>query len=178
MNNYDNANNTDFSSIAPHYEATSLVQNEASAGLFELVDIQPQDHVLDLGCGPGHLTAKIAQKTANKVVGYDSSKGMVQRAQDKYGGPRMEFHLRPVEAMADEDRFDLIFCNSVFQWFREPQKALAHCYRSLKKAWPYRGSSAWLPGLFSAIHRCRPLHPQRSPYERHFFPFSVTLDFF
>ncbi len=32
-----------------------------------------------------------------------------------------------------EEYFDVIFCNSSFQWFRDPEKAIENCYRALRK---------------------------------------------
>jgi len=32
-----------------------------------------------------------------------------------------------------KDRFDVIFCNSVMQWFREPQRGVKNCYTALRK---------------------------------------------
>ncbi|MCD4780321.1 MAG: methyltransferase domain-containing protein [Candidatus Omnitrophica bacterium] len=171
MKNYNKNKGIKFSDVARYYEETSLVQNEAGAILFDLVDVQPHDCVLDLGCGPGHLTAKIAQRTTRKVLGYDRSEGMVRKAQEKYGGERMEFYLRDVEEMTDQERFGLIFCNSAFHWFKDSKKALAYCYRSLKKngriGIQAPGSRDYSPQFIRAVNSIRN-NPKTREIFRHF----------
>src|SRR5687768_4195163 len=58
------------------------------AGVVELLAPQPGERILDLGCGTGHLTAKIAEAGAS-VVGMDSSPGMVEQARANY--PELAF---------------------------------------------------------------------------------------
>jgi len=55
-----------FTEVSKDYEKTSLIQKGASEILFELLKIQPFEDVLDLGCGPGHLTQKIKELTDNE----------------------------------------------------------------------------------------------------------------
>lgn len=47
----------------------------------ELLDIQPQDHVLDLFCGLGNFTLPIARRAAH-VAGVEGDSGLVQTARD------------------------------------------------------------------------------------------------
>jgi 2-polyprenyl-3-methyl-5-hydroxy-6-metoxy-1,4-benzoquinol methylase len=49
------------------------------ASLVELIAPRPGERVLDLGCGTGHLTARIAEAGAD-VVGIDASAEMVEQA--------------------------------------------------------------------------------------------------
>src|ERR1700687_3555047 len=46
-----------------------------AAGLLDLLEAKPGEHILDLGCGTGHLTAQIAACGAI-VVGIDRSPDM------------------------------------------------------------------------------------------------------
>jgi trans-aconitate 2-methyltransferase len=47
--------------------------------------------VVDLGCGPGQLTASLADRWPNaQIVGLDSSPEMIVRAA-RYAGPRVRF---------------------------------------------------------------------------------------
>lgn len=123
---------TDFSEIAKRYEKDSLVQKSASEQLFDLLQIGGGDDVLDVGCGAGNLTRTIAEKTKGKVVGVDASEGMISEAKKKYGSFGIEFNVCPVEKLSYTNSFDVVFCNSAFQWFKHPKPALQSCFKALK----------------------------------------------
>ena len=48
-----------FNSKAFTYADNALVQKSASEVLLNLLSIQPEEGVLDIGCGPGHITKKL-----------------------------------------------------------------------------------------------------------------------
>ena len=56
--------------------------------LIDLLDPQPGERILDLGCGTGHLTAKIAERGA-EVIGLDASASMIAQARQNY--PKLKF---------------------------------------------------------------------------------------
>src|SRR3954466_10685547 len=58
------------------------------ASLVELLAPKPGERVLDLGCGTGHLTARLTEAGA-AVVGLDSSGEMLEQARSAY--PHLEF---------------------------------------------------------------------------------------
>jgi ubiquinone/menaquinone biosynthesis C-methylase UbiE len=121
----------DFSEIARRYERDSLVQRSAADLLVDLLEIRLDDDVLDLGCGTGHLTFRLAELTSGRVVGVDPSEGMIAQARANYGrGPR--FEVAAAEDLEACARFDAVFCNSAIQWFGDPGRALAACARALR----------------------------------------------
>lgn len=126
-------NKIDFSKIAAKYEDYSLIQKSAADALLKLLKIGGSDDVLDLGCGAGGLTRKIRGMTKGKVVGIDPSEGMIKEAAEKSGSLDIIFEVKIAEELDYEDCFDVIFCNSAFQWFRDPQKAIENCYIALRK---------------------------------------------
>jgi len=121
-----------FSEISVNYEKDSLVQRSASDQLFELIHIQPFDDILDIGCGTGNLTIKMTEHTKGRIVGIDASEGMIDEAKRKYSQLGIEFKVCPTEQMTYTDSFDVIFCNSTFQWFKDPKPALEACLKALK----------------------------------------------
>lgn len=123
----------DFSKIAARYEDYSLVQRSAAYLLLDLLEIEESDDVLDLGCGTGNLTGRIREMTGGRVVGIDPSDGMIREAVERNRGLDITFEMKGVEELGYGDSFDVIFCNSVFQWFRDPQKAIKNCYASLRE---------------------------------------------
>lgn len=122
---------TNFSEIAKRYERDSLIQKSAAEKLLSLLAIGGDDRILDLGCGAGNLTRKLRKLTSGLVVGIDQAPEMIRQAQ-KSGAKDIEFRVAGVEGLADTDAFDVIFCNSAFQWFPKPGLALANCFRALK----------------------------------------------
>jgi trans-aconitate methyltransferase len=87
-----------------------------------------KDDVLDVGCGPGHITYRLKRITSGRVVGTDISAGMIAQAQAQY--PEIEFGRVAAEALDHNGNFDVVFCNSTMQWFTEPAKAV----RAMRKA--------------------------------------------
>lgn len=110
-----------------------MVQKSAAEVLLKLLEIGDNDDVLDLGCGVGNLTRKIRGITNGKVVGIDSSEGMIKEAIEKTRGLDITFKVKNAEELNYRDYFNVIFCNSSFQWFRNPQKAIGNCYTALRK---------------------------------------------
>ena len=123
---------TNFSKISARYAKDSLVQKSAADQLFDLLRITEGDDVLDIGCGTGNLTAKIAEKTGGRVVGLDASAGMIGEARRNCGHAGLSFEIGSVEQMSYAACFDVIFCNSAFQWFKNPQSALQACRQALR----------------------------------------------
>jgi ubiquinone/menaquinone biosynthesis C-methylase UbiE len=126
-------NDFDFTGIARRYERDSVVQKAAAEVLISLLDIGPREDVLDLGCGTGHLTGRIAEITTGRVAGIDPAPGMVAEARSKYGSDRIGFEMGHAEDLQAREEFDCIFCNSALQWFPDPERALAACKRALRR---------------------------------------------
>lgn len=150
---------TDFSEIAKRYEKDSLVQKSASEQLFDLLKISGNETVLDVGCGAGNLTKRIAEQTKGKVVGVDASEGMIKEAKRNYGGLGIDFTVCPVEELNYTNSFDVVFCNSAFQWFKHPEIALKSCFKTLKAGGrmgiqaPARNN--YCPNYLSAIEKVK-----------------------
>lgn len=123
---------TDFSQIAGTYEKRSVIQRSASDQLFDLVRIQSHEDVLDLGCGPGHLTKRIGASTRGRVVGLDAAEGMIEESRRNYARLGIDFQVCSAAQLHYSAAFDVIFCNSTFQWFKDPLPALKSCHAALR----------------------------------------------
>lgn len=72
--------------------------------------------VVDLGCGPGDLTATLAERwPAADVTGVDSSPEMIDRAR-RLAGDRLAFVQADAATWAPETPPDVIVSNALFQW--------------------------------------------------------------
>jgi trans-aconitate methyltransferase len=160
----------EFSEIAKRYQETSLVQQSAAETLFHLLTIGSSEDVLDVGCGAGNLTKKIRGATSARVVGIDPADGMIERAAREHG-EGIDFAVLSAEAMAFHEEFDIIFCNSTFQWVRSADKAVAGFASALRAGGrvgiqaPAR--SDYCPNFLSAIEAVA-ADPSLGPTFAHF----------
>jgi trans-aconitate methyltransferase len=100
-----------------------------SAGVLELLNAQSGERILDLGCGTGHLTAKIAE-TGALVVGVDRSPEMIRQAKEKY--PSLQFEVMDAREIQLDGNFDAVFSNATLHWIMEPERAIAGIKKSLR----------------------------------------------
>jgi trans-aconitate methyltransferase len=98
--------------------------------LIELLDPKPGELILDLGCGAGQLTNKIAGFGA-KVIGLDSSVEMIESAKNSF--PELEFYKMDAASFSFDDSFDAIFSNAALHWVTDQEKAIQCLYKNLKK---------------------------------------------
>ena len=98
--------------------------DERSRPFFDLtgrVAAQAPGVVVDLGCGPGTLTATLARRWPGaQVRGIDSSAEMIGAARTLPGpGQRLRFALGDVRDWKPDGRVDVIVSNAVLQWVPE-----------------------------------------------------------
>lgn len=92
--------------------------------LLDLVAPVPDGRVLDLGCGPGELTADLARRLrASEVVGIDSSAAMLEQAA-AHAGDGLRFEQGDIGELEATD-VDVIFSNAALQWLADHEAALA-----------------------------------------------------
>jgi trans-aconitate 2-methyltransferase len=99
--------------------------DERSRPFFELagrIAAEKPGYVVDLGCGPGQLTAELARRWPQAtVLGIDSSVEMIEAATAaRYGGDgfggRLSFELGDVRDFRTDRPADVIITNAVLQW--------------------------------------------------------------
>lgn len=98
-------------------------------GLLDLLAAQPGENILDIGCGTGHLAAKIAASGA-KVTGIDRSPEMIRQAREVY--PQICFEVADATNIALEGSFDAVFSNATLHWIKEPGGVVREIARLLK----------------------------------------------
>lgn len=111
------------------YEAKHAFVWKEGESLVELLAPRPGERILDLGCGTGHLTARLAGLGAT-VVGLDHSAEMLARAGSAY--PRLEFVQADARAFAFAEPFDAVFSNAVLHWIKEPEAVIRRVREALK----------------------------------------------
>lgn len=98
-------------------------------GLVSLLDPQPRESILDLGCGTGHLAQAIAELGAS-VVGIDSSASMIASARAAH--PHLEFLVADARTFSRASHFDAIFSNAALHWITEAEQVVQCIATSLK----------------------------------------------
>ena len=111
---------------AAYAESGSFVPTLGAAAL-EWLAPQPGERILDLGCGDGQLTAKIAASGAD-VLGIDTSAEMVQGALVR----GLAAQVCNAETLPFENEFDAVFSNAALHWVRDQDSMLAGVKRALR----------------------------------------------
>jgi trans-aconitate methyltransferase len=99
------------------------------AALIELLAPQPEERILDLGCGTGHLTAQIAAAGA-QVLGIDASPEMVAEARRNH--PPLRFETADARSFEFGSDFDAVFSNAVLHWVQPPEQAVRKIAAALR----------------------------------------------
>ncbi|MEH1884512.1 MULTISPECIES: class I SAM-dependent methyltransferase [unclassified Nostoc] len=97
--------------------------------LLKFLNPQPGESILDLGCGTGQLTAKIAQVGA-EVMGVDYASAMIEKARENY--PHIRFDVADARKFQVDKPLDGVFSNAVLHWVKEAESAIASIHQSLK----------------------------------------------
>ncbi len=111
------------------YEAGHAFVWKYGAALLPLLNPQPGERILDVGCGTGQLTAEIAAAGA-ETYGIDSSPDMIGQARQNY--PKLKFQLADARNFASPEPFDAVFSNAALHWIRDARSVVQALYRALK----------------------------------------------
>ena len=102
--------------------------HELAGGVLEWLAPQPGERVLDLGCGDGQLTQRIAA-TGAIVTAIDASPEMVAAARAR--GIAADQGAAESLPYADGS-FDAVFSNAVLHWVRGQDEMMAQVHRVLR----------------------------------------------
>lgn len=112
------------------YEARHSFVWRLGEDVVELLDPKPGERILDLGCGTGQLTQKIAGRGAD-VAGLDASPDMIGQARQNH--PRLKFILKDAALMDFDEEFDAVFSNAALHWMLEASDVAKAIARALRK---------------------------------------------
>lgn len=79
---------------------------------FFLTNIEKNSKVLDIGCGNGFLTCKIAEK-AQKVVAIDISREAISIAKNRFAGGNIEYVIGDATKYNFKERFNYIVLSNI-----------------------------------------------------------------
>jgi trans-aconitate methyltransferase len=113
---------------AADYAANSTVQQTWARELLVRLRLLGEEHVLDVGCGDGKVTAEIAQAVPRgAVTGVDASREMITFAQKVFTPkkhPNLEFHVMDARKIKSPRQFDVVFSNAALHWVDDHEAIL------------------------------------------------------
>ena len=104
----------------------------------ELLQLQPEDAVLEIGCGHGETLAKCAKAVSRgRLCGVDFSPVMHRHAERRHrrlvAERRIEFHLGSSDRLPfDDQSFDKVFAVHTIYFWKTPLDHLTEAHRVLK----------------------------------------------
>jgi trans-aconitate methyltransferase len=110
------------------YAENARFVSDLGEAVLGLLNPQPGERILDLGCGDGALTEKIAAMGA-EVVGVDGSPDMVAAA--KWRG--IDSRVADASTINFHSEFDAVFSNAALHWMnRDPDAVIRGVHGALK----------------------------------------------
>ena len=134
---------------AADYARVGAFVAELGQAALDLLDPQPGEHILDVGCGDGALTEKIVERGAT-VVGIDNSLSMVTAAKAR----GLDARLMDAADLRFSEAFDAAFSNATLHWVLDKERAARAIWFALKPGGRFAGEMGGegnLAGLREAL---------------------------
>lgn len=109
------------------YAKNARFVSDLGEPLLALLDAKPGETVLDLGCGDGALTEKIAAAGC-RVYGCDASQAQLQAVRHK----GIESFVMDGQQLGLKRRFDAVFTNAALHWMKYAEQVVAGVANALK----------------------------------------------
>jgi len=109
------------------YARNARFVSDLGAPAIELLAPRAGERILDLGCGDGALTKKLAELGCG-VVGVDASAPQVEAAR-RLG---LDARVADGERLAFDAEFDAVFSNAAIHWMKPADDVIAGVWRALK----------------------------------------------
>ncbi len=121
---------------AADYAANSVVQQSWARELIAKLKLRGDEHILDVGCGDGKVTAEIAKFVPHGFVGgVDASAEMIAFAKKTFPAkkfPNLKFQVMDARKIKFTQSFDVIFSNAALHWVDDHEKILRGAAAVLK----------------------------------------------
>ena len=143
------------------YATNARFVADLAAPVVALLAPRAGERILDLGCGDGALTKKIADLGCI-VVGVDASPEMIGAA----CALGLDARVVNGHALPFENEFNAVFSNAAIHWLRQPAKVVAGVWSALKPGGRFvaecggRGNTATVVAALESSLRARGRDPQ------------------
>ena len=102
------------------YLAFADLRSRPGLELLARIEHPRPDMIVDLGCGPGHLTAVLARRWPGaRVIGVDGSAEMLARAESQFPAkkwPTIEWEHRDISTWSPPDPVSILYSNAALHW--------------------------------------------------------------
>jgi trans-aconitate methyltransferase len=164
---------------AADYAQHSAGQERWARELIPLLELRPDDRVLDIGCGDGRITSTIAALVPQgSVVGVDSSDDMVRHASTlTNGATNLTFAQRDARDLGFQEEFTAVFSNAVLHWIRDQQEVVDQIARALRpsgRVLVQCGGHGNAQGVIDSFMRVA----SRDQWKEHFIQFQSSYAFY
>lgn len=106
-----------------------------AAEVLALLNLKGDERVLDMGCGNGKVTAKIAaQLPHGEAVGIDASADMIAFATKNYPQRNLRFQVSDIRRIVFCEEFDLVVSFNALHWIPQQEEALRAILIAMKPA--------------------------------------------
>jgi SAM-dependent methyltransferase len=112
---------------AESYDANARFVSDLGGEILSWLAPKPGERILDLGCGDGALTQKLAASGAS-VVGFDASPSLLAAARAR----GLDVREGDGHALPFDREFDAVFSNAALHWMTQPEKVIDGVRRALK----------------------------------------------
>ncbi|MDW3204045.1 MAG: class I SAM-dependent methyltransferase [Alphaproteobacteria bacterium] len=100
---------------------------ELGMPVVDLLAPKAGERILDLGCGEGALTRKLAALGCD-VVGVDASADQIRKARDE----GLDAHVADGQNLTFDAQFDAVFTNAALHWMKDAAAVVSGVRRALK----------------------------------------------
>jgi trans-aconitate 2-methyltransferase len=144
------------------YERHSAHQRAWGSDLVDELAFRGDERVLDLGCGDGSLTRKLAERVPlGFVLGVDAAAEMLEAARAKCL-PNMAVERLDINQLAFIAEFDAVFSNAALHWVQDHAAVLHNIHRALKPGGILRAQFAGdgnCPNMVACVRRQMAIRP-------------------
>ncbi len=119
---------------AHQYSLNAQMHYDIAMNIISSISLHANEVILDIGCGDGRTTSKLAQMVPKgKVIGIDSSQNMIEYAQKNYSHiSNLTFKKMAAEEIQFDREFDRIVSFFALHYVFDHELVLENIKRSLK----------------------------------------------
>lgn len=111
------------------YDDRNSFVSRLGLDVVRLLDPQPGERILDLGCGTGDLANEIVLAGA-VPLGIDAAPSMIAKAGEKY--PGIAFEVGDGITYRTAEQFDAVFSNAALHWMKPPSAVAQTIWLALR----------------------------------------------